>query len=151
MQIVHSADDVEIVSRYRPGQVVDATVADPEEARLLGDGQGVVAVIIALRSAGRLCERAGQRITAERQLANLGVKRLHVRRRRGRLQFRLGTERPGSSLEELGLLGRDLVRVNVELLGQFGQRLLAAQSSQRRFCLEIRAMVPPRTLAHRLS
>jgi hypothetical protein len=87
----------------------------------------------------------------ERQLANLGVKRLHVDCRRGRAGSRLATEHPGSSLQELGLPGRDLVRVHVELLGQFGQRLLTFHGSQRHLRLEGRGMVPPGSLAHRLS
>jgi hypothetical protein len=84
-------------------------------------------------------------------LANPGVKRPHVDRRRGRVRSRLGTDHPGSPFQELVFLGRDLVRVRIKLLGQFGQRLLAPYGSQRHFRLESRRTVPPRSIAHRLS
>src|SRR3954469_5227473 len=51
------------------------------------------------------------------------MQRLHIDGRRSR--FRLRPEHPGSPLQELSLPGRDLVGMNVKLLGQFGQRLLA--------------------------
>jgi hypothetical protein len=51
------------------------------------------------------------------------MQRLHIDGRRSR--FRLRTEHPGSPLQELSLPGRDLVGMNVKLLRQLSQRLLA--------------------------
>src|SRR5215207_8254148 len=67
-------------------------------------------------------ERTGQKIVGQRQLADLGVQRLHVDGRRSR--WRLRTEHPGGPLQELSLPGRNLVGMNIELLGPFGQRFL---------------------------
>jgi hypothetical protein len=39
----------------------------------------------------------------------------------------------------------DLVRMHVKLLGQFHQRLLATDRSERHLCLDSRAMVPARS------
>src|SRR5919205_982040 len=77
------------------------------------------------------------------------MKRLHVDSWRGRLRLR--TKHPGSPVQELSLPGRDLVRMPIELLGEFGQRLLPPQGSQGHLCLEGRHMVPARSFAHRLS
>src|SRR4051794_11193391 len=77
------------------------------------------------------------------------MKRLHVDGRRSRLRLR--TEHPGSPLQELSLPGRNLVRMNIELLRQFGQRLLAPHGGQSHLCLECRRMIPARLSAHRLS
>jgi hypothetical protein len=41
--------------------------------------------------------------------------------------------------------------MNIELLGQFGQRLLAPYGSQSHLRLECRRMVPAGSSAHRLS
>ncbi len=63
----------------------------------------------------------------------------------------LGPEYSGSPLKKLRLPLRDLIDVNVELLRQFDQRLLALQGSQRHLCLECRAVVPADSFRHRLS
>src|SRR6202162_496154 len=60
-------------------------------------------------------------------------------------------EYPGRPSQKLRLPLRDLIGVNVELLRQLGQRLLALQSSQCHFRLECRAVVPARSFRHRLS
>src|SRR5215204_4640162 len=77
------------------------------------------------------------------------MERLHIDGRRSR--FRLRTEHPGGPLQELSLPGRDLVGMNIELLGQFSQRLLAPHGSQSHLRLEGRRMVPAWSFAHRLS
>jgi len=46
---------------------------------------------------------------------------------------------------------RDLVRVNVVLLRQLGQRLVALQRRQRHLRLECRRVVPPRPSRHALA
>src|SRR4051795_8603051 len=77
------------------------------------------------------------------------MKRLHVDGRRSRLRLR--TEHPGSPLQELSLPGRNLVRMNIELLRQFGQRLLPPYGSQGHLRFESRRVVPAWLSAHRLS
>src|SRR5215213_5398248 len=74
---------------------------------------------------------------------------LHIDGRRSR--FRLRTEHPGSPVQELSLPGRNLVGMDIELLGQFGQRLLAPYGSQGHLRFESRRMVPAWSSAHRLS
>src|ERR671929_2148341 len=112
-------------------------------------GRACARLIIALRSAGRPCRAHRTKIVGQRQLADLGMKRLHVEGWRGRLGLR--TKHPGSPFQELSLPGRDLVWMYIELLGEFGQRLLASHGSQGHLCLEGRRMVPARSFAHRLS
>src|SRR4051794_37244489 len=57
----------------------------------------------------------------------------------------------GSSFEQQRLPGRDLVRMDIELLRQFGQRLLALDGGQSHLGLESRAVIPARSSRHRLS
>src|SRR3954467_10187757 len=77
------------------------------------------------------------------------MQRLHIDGRRSR--FRLRPEHPGSPLQELSLPGRDLVGMNVKLLRQLSQRLLAPYGSQGHLCFESRRVVPAGSSAHRLS
>src|SRR3954467_15215562 len=85
------------------------------------------------------------------QLADLGVQRLDIDGGRGRFRSRLRTEPPGSPLQELSLPGRDLVRMDIELLRQFGQRLLTPYGSQGHLRFESRRVVPAGSSAHHLS
>src|SRR4051794_2398075 len=77
------------------------------------------------------------------------MQRLHIDGRRSR--FRLRTEHPGRPLQELSLPGRNLVRMNIELLRQLGQRLLAPYGSQGHLRFESRRVVPAWSSAHRFS
>ena len=52
------------------------------------------------------------------------------------------TRDPGSPFEKLRSPGRDLVRMDIELFSQFGQRLLGLVSGQSHFRLEGWAVVP---------
>src|SRR4051794_11374354 len=79
------------------------------------------------------------------------MQRLHVDGWRGRVRSRLRPEHPGRPLQELSLPGRDLVGMNVKLLRQFGQRLLALHGSQGHLRFESRRVVPAWLSAHRLS
>ena len=86
-----------------------------------------------------------------RQLADLGMQRLHVDRRLRRLSVAVRAENPGSAFQQLPAPGRDLVRVNVKLLRQFGQRLLDLHGSQCHLRLESRTVVPGCSLRDRVS
>src|SRR5215218_941014 len=77
------------------------------------------------------------------------MQRLHIDGRRSR--FRLRTEHPGSPVQELSLPSRDLVGMNIELMGQFGERLLAPYGSQGHLRFESRRVVPAWSSAHRFS
>src|SRR3954454_12351513 len=57
----------------------------------------------------------------------------------------------GSPFAQQRLPGRDLVRMDIELLRQFGQRLLALDGGQSHLGLESRAVIPARSSRHRLS
>src|SRR3954447_12661766 len=90
------------------------------------------------------------KIVRERQLPDLGVEGFDVDRRRTPLGL-FRPEHPGSPFEERRLPGRDLVRMDVELLRQLGQRLLALDGGQSHLCFESRAVIPARSSRHRLS
>src|SRR6202035_4513549 len=79
------------------------------------------------------------------------MERLQIHRQCGGTSLGFSPEYPGRPFEKLRLPLRDLIGVNVELLRQLGQRLLALQSSQCHFRLECRAVVPARSFRHRLS
>src|SRR3954466_8538795 len=79
------------------------------------------------------------------------MQRLHVDGWRGRVRSRLRTEHPGRPLQELSLPGRDLVGMNVKLLRQLSQRLLALHGSQGHLRFESRRVIPAWSSAHRLS
>lgn len=87
----------------------------------------------------------------QRQLADFGMQRLHVDRRLCRFAMAVRSENPGSAFQQLPPPGRDLVRVNVKLLCQLGQRLLAPHGSQCHLRLESRTMVPACSLRHLIS
>src|ERR1700730_17862309 len=70
---------------------------------------------------------------------------------RGGIGTSLSPEYPDSSFEQLHLPLGDLIGMDVELLGQFGQRLLALDRSQSHFSLESRRVVPAWSFAHCLS
>src|SRR4051794_20028019 len=57
----------------------------------------------------------------------------------------------GSSFEQQRLPGRDLVRMDIELLRKLGQHLLALDGGQSHLRLESRAVIPARSSRHRLS
>src|SRR4051794_7941104 len=79
------------------------------------------------------------------------MQRLHVDGWRGRVRSRLRPEHPSSPLQELSLPGHDLVGMDIELLGQFGQRLLAPHGGQSHLRFESRRVVPAWSSAHRYS
>ena len=60
-------------------------------------------------------------------------------------------EHPSRSFEKLGFPLGDLIGVDVELLRQFGQRLLPLHGGQSHLRLEGCCVVPARSLAHGLS
>src|ERR1035438_8752434 len=70
---------------------------------------------------------------------------------RGRFGVSLTSEYPGSPFEQLRLPLGDLVGMDIELLHQFGKRLLALDRGQSHFRLEGRCMVPAWSFAHCLS
>src|SRR3954454_15671392 len=79
------------------------------------------------------------------------MQRLHIDGWRGRVRSRLRPQHPGRPLQELSLPGRDLVGMNVKLLRQLSQRLLAPYGSQGHLRFESRRVVPAGSSAHRLS
>ena len=85
--------------------------------------------------------RVDQKIVLQRQLSDLGVKRLQIHRRC------LGMRRPRAedarcAIEQLRFPGRDLVGMDIENLRQIGQRLLALDGGQSHLCLKARGVVP---------
>ena len=85
----------------------------------------------------------------KRQLSDLGVQRLHVNHQ-FRLRLQAVAEYPGRALEPLIAPLLDPVRVDVEILRQLDQGLLALDRDHRPFRLECRAVVPARAPCHGL-
>jgi hypothetical protein len=73
-----------------------------------------------------------KKIVLHRQLSDLGMERLHIDRRRIRSGARHSAEHPGSPFLKLRLPLRHLVGVNVEVLRQLSQRVLAPLSARSR-------------------
>ena len=102
------------------------------------------------RAAGQqagFAERPGQKIVLERQLPDLRMQGPHVHDR-GSLRRGDRAEDAGGAFQKLRAPLRDLVWVNIELLGQLGQRLLASDGRQCHFRFEGRAVVPPWSSGH---
>lgn len=78
-------------------------------------------------------ERPGQKITHQRQLADVGVQRLHIGHRLG---MAVRPEYAGSAFQKLPPPGRDLVQVNVKLLRQLGQGPLFLTAAKATFALK---------------
>jgi len=138
MQLVDPPHDLQVLDREGPRLVIDGAPADVQSLRLLGHGKIVIAVDHRFALSG---ERAFQKIVLQRQLPDLGVRRLQIRRRRTGLALLL-PKNAGRLTENLGFPLRELIGMNIELLSQLGQRLLALQGGQSRFCLEGRGVVP---------
>jgi hypothetical protein len=97
-----------------------------------------------------LAERAGQKIILQCQLANLGVQLLQIDRRRC-CTLRNTAKNTGSAFQQLPAPRRDLVRMDIKLLRQLGQRLVPFDGGQSHLRLEGRCVIPSRTLRHLLS
>ena len=86
-------------------------------------------------------KRAGQKIVLQRQISDRRMQGLHIDDR-----FWLGlrgfTENPGRALKQRIAPLLDPVRVNVEILRQLEQRLLALDRSYSHFRLQCRAVGP---------
>lgn len=67
---------------------------------------------------------------SQRQVPYLRMQRLDSDPWRGRLSLRLRTETDRGSLKKLAAPLRDLNQVDIELLGQFGNHLLALHDYQ---------------------
>src|SRR5476651_909812 len=78
------------------------------------------------------------------------MQRLHIDRGRGRRRA-AQAEYVRCSTLELGFPGRHLIGVDVEMLGQLGQRPIALDGGKRHLRLESRAVVPARSSVHGLS
>src|SRR6266851_4116239 len=78
------------------------------------------------------------------------MQRLHIDgRRRRRCAPR--AKNPGSASLQLCLPCRNLIGVDVEMLGQLSYRSVALDGGKRHLCLKGRGMVPARSSAHGLS
>lgn len=88
-----------------------------------------------------LPERAGQKIVRQRQLADLGMQRLHVDCWLSWIRGAVGSEQTRHAVQQLAAPSHDLFRVDVEKLRQLGKRLLALHGSQCHLRLECRTVV----------
>ena len=78
------------------------------------------------------------------------MKGLQINRRRPGLDSAM-PENAGRAFDKLTPPVRDLIGVDIELLRQLGQRLLALDRGQCHFCLEGRCVVPTGALRHLIS
>src|SRR5713101_2752521 len=78
------------------------------------------------------------------------MQRLHIDRRRGRCPAPRSENIGGAALK-LRFPSRNLIGVDVEMLGQLGYRPIALDGCQRHLRLEGRGVVPARSSVHGLS
>jgi hypothetical protein len=109
----------------------------------------VGSIIFCARQQTRLAERAGQKIILQRQLSDLRMQGLHVDHRFW-FSLRGVPKNTSRTLKQLITPLLDLVRMNVEILCQLDQRLLALDRGHGHFCLECRTMIPARSSCHSL-
>src|SRR5450631_2732253 len=153
MQLVYPAHQRQIAGRDRPGQVIHAAPADPENLRLSGHRQVIVPVDhrFALGKSPAFPSAPDKK---SRSSVNSPILACSVFTSiAGALEsgFVSAPKTPGSPFEKLRSPGRDLVRMDIELFGQFGQRLLTLDSRQSHLRLEGRPVVPAWSLRHALS
>ena len=100
------------------------------------------------RRQSRLAERAFQKIIGQGQLPDFCMESLDVHRGFGAFGRGLafGSESAGGPFKKLRLPRCDLIGVDIELLRQLGQRLLALDRRQDRFRLEGYRVVAARCL-----
>lgn len=103
-------------------------------------------VLHPLEPKSRCCRFLG--IVLQRQFADLGVQRLHIDGCLFRSGAAAGTERTGGLAFKLSLPRRDLIGVDVELLGKLSQRSIALHGGERHLRLEGRRVVPACSSAH---
>lgn len=105
------------------------------------NGRACERSIIAVRPATVPLSRAPRtKIVHQRPFVNLCVERLYVNCRFNHLAPRLTAEYTGSHFQELTTPLCNLIGVNVKLLRQLGQRLLALNGGQGHLRLECRAV-----------
>ncbi len=112
MQFVNPAHQRQIVGRDRPGQIIHAAPADPENLRLSAHRQVIVPVDHRF-ALGKSPALPRQKISFQRQLPDLGVQRFHIDR--GRVSSR--RQRPRQPFREAAISSRDLVWMYIELFG----------------------------------
>jgi hypothetical protein len=83
-------------------------------------------------------------IDLQRQLANLGMKGLHIDSRFACRPLALRAAPPRSAFQQLILPDRDLVGMPVKLPGQFSKGLFALEGGQGHFRLEGRGVIAAR-------
>jgi hypothetical protein len=107
--------------------------ADPQNLSLLGDRQIVLTVDhrFALSNPALVSAPSKKSFSS----ADLGVQRLHIDRGRGG-RHAPRAENPGSAALQLGLPGRDLIGVDIKVLGQLGYRPVALDGGKRTFALK---------------
>src|SRR3954447_5336568 len=151
-QFIHPAHQREVGSRWGSWPVIDAAPADVQHLGLPRDRQSMGAVDHCF-SLGKpaLPNAPAQKINLQRQLSGLGMEHRQVHRRSGLLAACFGAKHPGCPVEKLRLPLSNLVGMNVELLSQLGQRLLALDGGQSHLRLESRCVVPTWSSCHRFS
>ena len=151
MQPVETPHDREVGFRHRPRQVVDAAAADVQNLRLLGDRQIVLTVdhrfalsnpaLVSAPSKKSFSSVSSPILACSDFTSTAGAAGVAAAR----------TENIGSAAFKLRLPRRDLVGVDVEMLGQLRERPIALDGGKRHLRLEGRCVVPARSSAHGLS
>jgi hypothetical protein len=148
MQLIDPPHYGQVGSAHNTRQVVDASPADAEFPRLPAHRQVMLTVDHRFALRRPALPSAFQKIVDQRQFSDLRMQGLDVDGGRLRLWSRLGAEHPDSPFQKLVTPLLNLVGVDVELLSQFRQRLLALDCSQRRLRLECRGVVPACSSCH---
>lgn len=142
MKFIDPAHHCQVVAEHGLGQVVEVRARDANELGVAagstthGHGRSFFCARIADAT-----ERAGQKIAFQRELSDLGLHVLDA----GSVRFALLGRRQKharGALEQLGLPLRNLIGMDVELLGQLSQRLVALQRGHGDLRLKCRRVVP---------
>ena len=151
MQPVETPHDCKVGVRHRARQVVDAAAADAQNLRLLGDRQIVLTVdhrfalsnpaLVSAPSKKSFSSVSSPILACSDFTSTAGAAATAA----------AGTEHIGSTALKLRLPRRDLIGVNVELLGKLRQRSIALDGGKRHLRLEGRCVVPARSSPHGLS
>ena len=151
MQFVDPAHEAQVARATPAAAVIDAAPADVQSLRLPGDRQ----IVRAVDHRFALSRPALLSAPSKKSFSSVSSPILACsvfKSTGGAAASGLAApEYPGRAFEKLRLPLRDLVGVDIELLRQLGQRLLALDRGQGHLRLEGRCVVPAGSFRHRLS
>ena len=151
MQPVDLAHEFEISRRHRARQVIHRAACDAGGFGLLRDAQRMITVDHRFALSNPALVSAPSKKSFSSVSSPIFACKLFKSTLEAAASLLSWPKNPSRAFKELGFPLGDLIGVDVELLRQFGERLLPLHSGQGHLSLEARCVVPARSLAHRLS